>query len=228
MRQIALVGAAITQEELLEIGAEWELWSLNNLFGQFPDVHFDRWYELHVFQRHNNRYIRRGVDTYGARSVWQYMHAIADLRIPVYMQKEWAIIPQSIKFPFKEIIKEYGSYFGCSFAWMMAHILWENAHNKDIDSLIEKIGFFGIALEGIEYFYQRPSTEYFIGLARGMGIDIYIHNSSKLLRGGYLYAYKENFDEIGLNHGEIMRILMHTVGAAYQQIVRDVYERLTI
>jgi len=40
-----------------------------------------------------------------------------------------------------------------------------------------------------EYSHQRPNTEYLIGKAEGMGIDVYIPNLSSLCRGP-LYGYE--------------------------------------
>ena len=50
-----------------------------------------------------------------------------------------------------------------------------------------------IALDGVtgetEYAHQRPSVEYYIGLAEGRGIEIVIPEVSELLRCGYLYGW---------------------------------------
>ena len=43
-----------------------------------------------------------------------------------------------------------------------------------------------------EYYWQRPSCEYFIGLARGMGITVYLPDDCDLLKTRFLYAIHED------------------------------------
>ena len=123
------------------------------------------------------------------------------------MRKEWKSVPKSKLFPFKAIMKKYGEYFGCSFAWMVAHALYEHEQGKEIDT----IGFYGVELGGLEYFRQRPSTEYFIGKAEGMGIKIDIPATSQLLKMPFIYAYDENFmtiDELYVNPPQSLMTMM--------------------
>lgn len=205
MRRIAIIGAAISANDLPALNG-WELWSMNNLYRQFPNVRFSRWYELHKFERVNNRYIRRGVDTYSEEPVWKYMQGIDGLKCPVYMQRKWKNIEESRLFPFKPIMTLYGSYFGCSFAWMLAHALYEHEMGNKADK-VESIALYGVNLGGIEYYYQRPSTEYMIGRLRGKGIAIYISESSTVCKAPYVYALDEDPVFIAAVHQDNMRII---------------------
>jgi len=192
-RKIAIIGSGESKQYAPYGQKGWELWSLNNLFMTINAKYFHRWFELHVFQKKGRRYYRRGQTEYATKTINDYVKELASLNIPVYMQKKWDIIPKSQVFPFEKIMKRYGRYFGCSFAWMVAFALYEHTKlNKKVDT----IGFWGVNLEGVEYYRQRPSTEYFIGLAKGMGIKIHIHEDCNLLKMPWVYAYNENFEMI--------------------------------
>lgn len=216
MRKICIIGAACNASDL-PLSGEREYWSVNNLYHQFSGVKFTRWFELHTFERANNRYIRRGVDQYGGISVDKYMREIDALNIPVYMQRKWGKIKGSRIFPFKEIMMHYGDYFGCSFAWMLGLALLEHEKGQKI----ERLSFYGVALDGQEYFYQRPSTEYMIGLAKGKGIQIYLHETSSILKSPYRYAIDENFDFIQTIHVEPMKRAMTAFAGTLSSYMQD-------
>lgn len=216
--KIGLVGANITQDELIGYQDEYELWSLNNIYGAFPDIRWAAWFELHVIERRLGTYYRRGMPNYpisGEQTVEEYLKAIDALDCPVFMQKRWKIIKDSRVFPFKRIMDKYGSYMGCSFAWMLPYAM-------DIE--VEEVGYFGISLTGNEYYYQRPSVEYLMGRAEERGIKQFIHKSSDLLQANYIYAYKEDFDQIYMLHGSFTRDISLTILTAIQDKLNGFYE----
>lgn len=49
----------------------------------------------------------------------------------------------------------------------------------------------GLASHNSEYHWQRPSVEYWIGMAKGMGIKIYVPPTADLLKTRFLYAFEE-------------------------------------
>jgi len=55
----------------------------------------------------------------------------------------------------------------------------------------QEIGVWGVDMAvGTEYVNQRPSCEYFVGLARGAGIRVYIPPASDLCKTRFLYAFE--------------------------------------
>jgi len=210
--KIGIVGAAISQAELQRYEKKWDLWSVNNLYKSFPAVRFSRWFEIHEFSCQGGIFSRRGLSTFGGIGINRYLKELNGLKIPVYMRRKYGRVKQSVVFPFREIMKKYGGYFGCSLAWMVALAIEEGA---------DEIGFFGVALAGNEYYYQRPSVEYLIGLAKGMGIKVFIHGTSGLLKADYAYAYKENYDLIYLLHGAATREVSEIILTAIQQKISD-------
>ncbi len=235
MRKIAIIGgdriSRIDMPKTRKGSAadRWEFWSCNNLYielaspgcahrecKQLSRRKFDRWFELHTFKKRISGYTRRDINTYSGVSVKEYMEELSELEIPVYMQQKWNIIPKSVKFPFDDIMKHFGSYFGCSFAWMLAFALYEHINAKNEKDKIKTIGLWGVELKGLEYYIQRPSMEYYIGLARGMGIEVIISKQGGLCAAPWIYAYKEDHKkilEIYTNHNiPEMRVLL-----AFQQ-----------
>ena len=225
MRKIAIVGADITEEELLDIDlAGYELWSVNNLYVRFPNVKFTRWFELHTFEKdtESGDVKRRGRETYSNKPVFEYMGDIDKLKIPVMMQKKWpGIIRRTRLFPFRRIMKHYGEYFGCSFAWMTALAIYEHEVKG---CPVEEIFYIGVSLAGKEYYYQRPSTEYFMGLARGKGIECRVHPSSKLLTAKFVYAIRENFSLIHLLYVYHIDKIATDAMISVQEIYEDLYD----
>lgn len=216
MRKIAIIGASITEDKLPD--DTWEKWCLNNLYRSFPNTKFDRWFELHDFERKNNQYIRRSIPTYSTQPVYRYMKDIDKLNCPVFMQKKWKIIKQSVKYPFKEIFNVYGNYFGCSFAYMAALALYEH---QFMDDPVTALGFYGISLTGKEYYRQRPTTEYYIGIAVGMGILVHIDPASQLLKVKWPYALKENHTLIEAMYFGLMDRLMYNILTPIQEGIED-------
>lgn len=215
MRKIGIIGAGESRVNA-PFGEEgWEFWSVNNLYECLVIDSFTSWFELHDIELKNDIYYRRGEDTYKNISIKEYLEKLAELDIPVYMQKHWDIIPKSIEFPFLPILKQFRNYHGCSFSWMLAFALLKPYQI----SRIETIGLWGIDLEGAEYYNQRPTTEYFLGLAEGMGIEIIIDPESSLLKLDYLYAFQENYEYIKTIHVNLKEII-EIIAIALQQEVQ--------
>lgn len=216
-RKIGIVGANIEPDELKEKGSDYELWGCNNLYRKFRDVQFARWFELHTiefkkfFENRNNVFLRRG-----RPFEYEYLKELNALDIPVYMQRKWKRIKKSIEFPRDKVarVTKNPDYYGCTFAFQVGLAILEK---------VNEIAFFGVGLVSQEYYYQRPSTEFMIGLAAGKGIGIVIDETSQLLYSNYIYAYEENFDHIYMLHGRAAGDLSHTILTTIQQGLDDYY-----
>lgn len=224
-RKIAIIGCASPQKdtEYIKKLRGYELWSMNNLFSGFSEVTFTKWFELHYFTRIGSRYIRRGQDAYtGYPTIKEYLQAIASLDIPVYMRKSLAPVKKSVKFPFKQIMRTFKTqYFGCSFAWMIAFALYEHLQGETLDT----IALLGVELSTHEYYFQRPSTEYWIGRAQGMGIQVRIFDTCNLLKAPWIYAYRENFDCIDTLYVSVAKQLATMASIPMQSFLEKIYYR---
>jgi len=57
----------------------------------------------------------------------------------------------------------------------------------------EEIGIYGVDMAvGKEYIKERPSVEYFLGIARGRGIKVIIPDACDLLKTRFIYAFESN------------------------------------
>jgi hypothetical protein len=102
------------------------------------------------------------------------------------MQDKFPEIPTSIKYPYEELVKKYGERFFSSFDYMMAygiHLGYKKILVYGIDMAVQD-----------EYLFQRPSALYWIGFARGLGVDVEIQKDSGLNMKG-LYAIKSSNDQ---------------------------------
>lgn len=172
--------------------ADWDLKGLNDLHGTFeaysPGIfQTDRveWYQLHR-DEHG--------EFHGARDP-AHMQWMTSQTCPIWMWQRHPAIPASEAYPLLDVLSAplcHGKplspegYFNNSISWMLAHAILQG---------YETIGLYGIdmALDGVhgqsEYSYQRPSVEYFIGVARGLGIDVVMPQESELCKTGFLYGY---------------------------------------
>lgn len=217
MKKIGIVGHNIDPEILVGFENDYQLWGVNNLFLIFEGVKFGKWFDIHDIYVDRGDYVRRGYRYYpigSETSVNEYLCRLDNLSCPIFLKKPLDIIKNYEIFPFENLIAEYGEYFGCSFAWMTAYAISIGA---------EEIGYFGTKLVGHEYYYQKPSTEYLMGIAKGKKIKIFNHETSNLLRNDYIYAYKENFDIIYFLHGTLSHEIVENMYTCIQEKVTDIY-----
>lgn len=135
-----------------------------------------------------------------------------DLTFPIWMQRHYEDVPRSVEYPFEEVVRQttykkiwrganyLKKYFTCSFAYMMGLAL------SDIPGFpgpYDRVELYGVQLaQQIEYTMQRPSTEFWLGLAIGKGVEVYVPGNSYVLSGetyGYRFPHGDptigQFDE---------------------------------
>lgn len=164
MKKIALVGTSPSCIYDAPFNDEsWQIWSLSGCYKVVP--RHDVWFELHsekeIFADMPPDYIEFCKQAGGGLLTFERIAAFPDAQL----------------FPRDAIINRFGSYLTSSVAWMMALAIHIEA---------DEIGLWGIDMVGEEneYHRQRACCEYFIGLARGMGIKVTVPEKSALLKGG--------------------------------------------
>jgi len=179
-----------------------EAWGVNNLchsmpLAQFP---FTRWFEIHHIDKLEDGTFRRRFDPVfrnqkvndylmGGEFQGQTVPGLADLNIPVYMQKLWPEVPNSIVYPVEQMVAQFGDYFTNSISFQLALAIsegFEEIHVYGVDMAVSSKMFLHD-----EYAQQRPSCEYFLGIAQGRGIKIFIPDTSDLLKTRFMYGYEE-------------------------------------
>lgn len=118
----------------------------------------------------------------------KYHMSVVDIKqIPMYAFDKIEGRPNIERYPIEHIIEEFGTdYFGCGIDYMIALAVYLGA---------EEIHIYGVMLSmESEYAHQKPSVEYWIGMAQGRGVKVRVHGIySNLLktRNGMIYGYKK-------------------------------------
>lgn len=187
--KVAIVGCSDTKSFAPYSDPSWEIWAMNNAF------HTERrtkWFEIHPVKKVGDQFLRRKLITPGVFE-WspefrgmpmdKYVAMLNEIKCPIYMQRHWDEIPLSVPYPLEEVTARFGRYFTNSVSFMIALAIMKGA---------SEIGCYGVDMAtGSEYGPQRPSCEYFLGIARGMGIKVTIPEQADLLKTRFLYAFEE-------------------------------------
>ena len=179
--KIAIVGGAESRNLAPFEYPEWEIWGCNNVYLGIP--RYTRWFEIHKIWFDGQTYYRRGEREFRGVQVKKYMQELADLSIPVYMQKCWPIIPKGVLYPLDKIVGRFGRYLTSSIAYMVALAIREG---------VTDLALYGINMGmGDEYDKQKPCIEYLLGYAKGMGVRVTVAPESMLLYTPRLYGFEE-------------------------------------
>ena len=185
MRRILITGFAPDSGNLSPARSKskrkgFEIWSFNN------DTDLAKVATAH-FEMHD-------LDVYGKKSLGDavpspdYLDALhKGLGPKVYMLKADPTIPGSVAYPIKEIRKHFQTdYFTNSISYMLALAIYEK---------VDEIHLYGIdmALQH-ESAWERPSIEYFLGIAWGRGIKVVIPKESDLLKCLGLYGFEPIYE----------------------------------
>ena len=183
--KVAILGFTATNKMAPFNDPEFEIWTVNNLYRFVPRQ--DRIFELHTREQIAAEPVH-GVS--GAT----YIDELATMKIPVYMQERYPDIPSSVKYPLDKMIEEFGiersnvnhkpdAYFTNSISFMIALAIYEG---------FKEIHVYGVDMAiGVEYIEQRPSCEYYLGIARGRGIKMFLPIESDLLKTRFIYGYDD-------------------------------------
>jgi hypothetical protein len=207
--KVAIVGFSPSTRDLAPFNdPSFELWGMNSLF-QFLPGPWHRWIEMHD-QAH-----------------WDAIHKeqwpkieefFKTCGIPLYMQDTFSEYPTSVKFPLDEINEYFGftdlkssltrGYWESTVAYYIALAIFEER--------FDEIHLYGIDMtHDTEWAYQRPNTEFFLGLAVGKGIKVHIPAESALLSSLWLYGYEDKpsnphdqvLEGLGIREQELMQII---------------------
>jgi hypothetical protein len=178
--KVCILGFAPSLEKAPFTNEEFEFWGCNEMWMAPQAKKLDVLFELHDYQWiRDEKTVRKHIE-------WLRNNKTT----PVFMQDHYDDIPASVKFPKDAIIEKYGRYFTNTISWEIA---------LAIDLGFKAIHIYGVNMANDEEFQsQRPSCEYFIGLAKGMGIEVFIPNESDLLLCTNLYGFESG--RIGAMH----------------------------
>ena len=166
---IAIVGTATSSIHEAPWGRpDWRIWAVNSAYKYNEDkaLLVDLWFDMHH-------------DPDKKHPLW-FQWAVKTQPDCVFLEKH-PDLKNSRTFPKESFAEEFGSYSTSSIAYMLG---------LAISAEPATIGIYGVDMTGGgEYEYQRPCCEYFIGMARGKGIDVVVPEASALLKASWLYGY---------------------------------------
>ena len=187
--KVAIVGFAGTRDEAPYNDPEYEIWTVNNLHNFVPRQ--DRIFQLHQrweWQPAPGEPRYHGVDTE------KHVKYLQTCGIPVYGVDVYPDIPTSVRYPLETMIEEFGiprtghdtgkdAYFTNSISFMIALAIYEG---------FKVIEVYGVDMAvGTEYNEQRPSCEYYLGIAIGRGIEVKLPASADLLKSRFIYGFEK-------------------------------------
>lgn len=161
MRKIAIVGMGPSEYHAPWRDAAWEVWALP---WHSYAYHAQRLFEMHPLHLVLSKEAHRGEDAYLAK-----LNDLADMGIPLYMQKVYPEVAQSRRYPLEEVVEVLGrDYFGSSPAYPIAMAIWEHVCGHRIDELLVA----GVDLSKKDTDHNRPNLEWLLGLAQGKGMKV--------------------------------------------------------
>ena len=188
--KVSIVGFAptsMTDVKYVWDDPEMEVWGLNQLYIAFPQVveKATRWFQIHS---------RNSYDINVARDIGHHEWLTLQKDFPIYMQEVNDDVPMSYRFPREEIMNVFGTYFTNSISWEIAVACYETMiARQNGQKGFEEMHIYGVDMaQTSEYEFERPSVEYFIGIARGMGIKTVVSEKSDLLKTMYIYPFDDS------------------------------------
>jgi hypothetical protein len=195
-----------------------EIWGVNNAFIQTQNKRKSRWFDIHFIEhRPDGRWYRRWKSEFRGQQVSAYIEELSKLGCPIYMQQAWPEIPNSVRFPIERVINYFGKYITNSIAMQIAYAFTEG---------FGEIQLWGIDMSrGSEYEYQKPNTEYFIGMGIAFGVKMVVPAESDLLKSNYMYAYEEREKSQWIKKSEVieknMKIKMNRTAMEVMQLENE-------
>lgn len=174
-KTVAIVGFANESVSLAPYSEDVEIWGLNEAHAFQWMKRATRWFQMHDTYR--RALAKRGITTHYE---WLKTNSWG---IPIYMITKDETIPHSTVYPIDEVCELLGGarkgdnrirYFNSTFDYMMGIAILEG---------FERIEIYGVSMDSDnEYANQKPGAEFWIGMALGKGIEIYLPPVSSLLK----------------------------------------------
>jgi len=127
LKRVAIVGCSDSKTSAPYKDPSWDLWAMNNAYAHVK--RWTAWFEIHPIKKTKEGFMRRKLikpgifewaSDFRGQNMTDYMKCLAELKCPIYMQRHWEEIPQSVAYPLEEITKRFGRYFTNSVSYMIA------------------------------------------------------------------------------------------------------------
>ena len=177
-KKIAILGTATSSLGLAPFNnPEWEIWACPGIYGHkaFGDIsNLSLLLEIH--------------DAKGIEEAFNGYDIFNNANCPTLTREPIAGLKNTVVYPIEEIIAMFPrKYFTNTISYGIAYALYLKAIGMELDT----IGIWGVDMAvTAEYGHQRPSCEYFIGLAEGMGVPVFLPDECDLCKSAMLYGFE--------------------------------------
>jgi len=185
-KKVAIVGFANGRDKAPFDNPDYEIWTVNNLHQFVPRQ--DRMFEIHQRWTWDGQLHGKPAD--------EHVKFMQTCGIPVYNCQVFDDIPTSIRYPIELMTEEFGmqragfsnpnhkdGYWTNTISMMIALAIYEK---------FDVIEVYGVDMAvGTEYNEQRPSCEYYLGIAKGRGIEVKIPAECDLLKSRFIYGFED-------------------------------------
>lgn len=191
---LIILGKGPCRGELKGMLEQWpnaEIWTLNNFFAQKQDPKLP-WFGPAMSHRH--------FDIHHDQRFWDERHKLRGDCPFVVSPFRQPIDDRMERFPLDDIAATFGTpvYMECTLCYMLAlaclHVA-EWSDGKWTNGSWTRIALPGCDMGDATHFAYRFGTHYWLGIARGLGLDIELTRSSHLLRR-YAHLRSERTEEI--------------------------------
>lgn len=208
--KVYIVGCATSKDIVPWNDPDAEYWGVNNLYGvPLVGAHYDRWFEIHnIWANDKNQLLRRGKPEFREQPVEKYMDGLGKIGCTVYMQKHWPnVIPLSIPYPINDVVNFFA---GKGLDISLCRYLTNTISYEIVLAIylgFQEIQIWGVDMSvGSEYENQRPSCEYWAGVASGMGIKVFVPAQADLLKTRFMYGFEEKQQDVFHDKMEKIRV----------------------
>jgi hypothetical protein len=186
-KTVALVGLAPSSCSLAPFDdPEVEIWGLNEAHAFKWMKRADRWFQIHCSKSWKRPVAKRDI-----RGHYEWLKK-NPWNIPIYMQYWNDEIPNVRAYPLHEVTDLFFKnfkrgektirYFTSTFAYMMGVALLEGRRGIINEQPFERIEIYGFEMsDKVEYVRQKACAEFWIGLAMGLGIEVYTPENCQIL-----------------------------------------------
>lgn len=166
-----------------------DFWGINELYiylnqHKISIKKFSAWFEIH------------DIKNSPSKQAPKHQEFLKNLTIPLITQKHWPEYPTSMPYPREEV----KAMVNTNFAIDKTHNGFSDYSNQIswMIALAIYLGYKEIMVYGVdmaqtsEYMFQRASCQFFIGLAAGKGIKLWIPSACELLKCGADYGFQSD------------------------------------
>lgn len=223
--KVAIVGYTAHRDQAPWSDPDWEIWTLNDIYMQkvpLPNPARVRWFELHPW---NEVGPDGNATTYSVdRAHIPVLRKLAQQGAKVYLTEPRPEFPEAIVFPYADLKNRFGDklggqwdYYTNTISYQIALAIMEGAVEIGIYGVDMMTGGGGVINN--EYGYQRPSCEYWIGVAEGLGIKVTMPKESDILKSAFPYG-----DYAGNVYRTKLEFEMKNTVGVMQQLERQMKE----